>query len=137
MTTRTDIVPGTPGTDPFATAYPQLGAFWQAAEEGRFLLRSCTRCDRAHWYPRMLCPFCHGRELDWKASTGAGVVHSYSVMRRVEVPYALAYVELAEKVVLMTNIVDCDVDDVHIGQAVKLVFRRTAEGRLAPYFTPS
>ena len=39
--------------------------------------------------------------------SGKGKIYSYSVMRRVTAPFALAYVELAEGPRMMTNIVDC------------------------------
>jgi hypothetical protein len=37
----------------------------------------------------------------------------------------------------MTNIVDCDVDSVRIGQPVEVVFHRTAEGTALPRFRPA
>ena len=36
---------------------------------------------------------------------------------------------------MMTNIVDCDFDDIHIGMPVKLVFKDSAEGYPLPMFT--
>ena len=32
--------------------------FFDAARQGRFLIPVCTACDRPHWYPRAICPFC-------------------------------------------------------------------------------
>jgi uncharacterized OB-fold protein len=57
-------------------------------------------------------------------------------MRRVPVPYALAYVTLDEGVTMMTNIVDCDLDKIKIGQAVRLVFKPSEGGPPVPMFTP-
>jgi uncharacterized OB-fold protein len=70
-------------------------------------------------------------------ASGRGVVYSYSVMRRVPVPYALAYVTLDEGVTMMTNIVDCDLDAIRIGQRVRLVFKPTDGGPPVPMFTPA
>jgi uncharacterized OB-fold protein len=58
-------------------------------------------------------------------------------MRRVPVPYALAYVTLEEGVTMMTNIVDCDLDAIRIGQAVRVVFKPTEGGPPVPMFTPA
>jgi uncharacterized OB-fold protein len=52
------------------------------------------------------------------------------------VPYALAYVTLDEGVTMMTNIVDCDLDAIRIGQRVRLVFKPTEGGPPVPMFTP-
>jgi uncharacterized OB-fold protein len=57
-------------------------------------------------------------------------------MRRVPVPYALAYVTLDEGVTMMTNIVDCDLDAIRIGQRVRLVFKPSEGGPSVPMFTP-
>ena len=43
------------------------------------------------------------------------------IMRRAPVPYAMAYVTLAEGPRMVTNIVDCDFDRLKCEQAVKLV----------------
>ena len=48
---------------------------------------------------------------------GTGTVYSYTVMRTKE-PYCVAYIELDEGPRLFTNIVDCDLDTVRIGQRV-------------------
>ena len=52
-------------------------------------------------------------------------------------PHAPAYVELDEGPRMFTNIVDCDLDTLKIGQKVKLVFKPTEEGGApVPMFTP-
>jgi uncharacterized OB-fold protein len=113
----------------------ESAAFNAAAELGRFLLRRCAACGRAHWYPRALCPFCFGPTA-WEAASGRGVIYSYSVMRRAAVPYAIAYVALAEGPVMLTNLVECDFDTLRIGQDVRVVFRPSQGGPLVPCFRP-
>ena len=56
-------------------------------------------------------------------ASGSGEVYSYSIMRRAEVPYAIAYVRLSEGATMMTNIVDCDFDEIKVGMPVRLVFK--------------
>jgi uncharacterized OB-fold protein len=58
-------------------------------------------------------------------------------MRRVPVPYAIGYVTLEEGVTMMTNIVDCDLDAIRIGQRVKVIFKPTDGGPPVPMFTPA
>jgi uncharacterized OB-fold protein len=45
-------------------------------------------------------------------------------------------VTLKEGPSIQTNIVDCDIDSLKIGQNVKLVFKPT-EGAPLPFFTPA
>ena len=70
-------------------------------------------------------------------ASGRGAIYSYSVMRRVPVPYALAYVTLDEGVTMMTNIVDVDPAKVAVGQKVKVVFKPSEGGGKLPCFTPA
>jgi hypothetical protein len=59
-------------------------------------------------------------------------------MRRgAPVPYAIAYVTLAEGPTMMTNIVDCDLDGIKVGQKVKLVFKPSEGGPPVPCFAPA
>jgi len=114
---------------------PETEAFWAAANEGRLLLRRCLACNKVHYYPRSLCPHCYGATV-WEQASGRGHIYSFSVVRWGAAPYVIAFVALAEGVTMMTNIVDCDVDSVHIDQPVHLVFKPSESGQLVPMFTP-
>ena len=116
---------------------PETQPFWEAATAGRLLVKRCTACGESHHYPRPLCPFCGSDRTEWREASGRGSVYSYSVMRRAPVPYALAYVTLDEGVTMMTNIVDCDLDAIRIGQSVRVVFKATEDGPPVPMFTPA
>jgi uncharacterized OB-fold protein len=111
--------------------------YWQAARQGVLSIKRCTSCTQPHWYPRPLCPFCLG-ETEWLPAAGTGTIYSVSVTRRAgPIPYAIAYVALDEGVTLLTNIVDCDLDALRIGQRVKVCFKPTDGGAMVPMFTPA
>jgi hypothetical protein len=116
---------------------PETEPFWSAAAAGRLLIKRCRSCGQAHFYPRTICPFCFNDTTDWLEASGRGTVYSYSVMRRAPVPYAIAYVTLEEGVTMLTNIVDCDLDALRIGHAVRVVFKPTEGGPPVPMFTPA
>ena len=115
---------------------PEGAEFWKAAAEGRFMIKRCTACNRAHWYPRAICPFCMSDRTEWAEASGKGTIYSYSVMRRAPAPFALAYVTLAEGPTMMTNLVDCDFDRLSIGQEVRVVWVPTEGGAPVPCFAP-
>ena len=122
---------------PSPTANPETQTFWKAAVEGRFLIRRCAACGRAHWYPRAICPFCFSDKTEWLPASGRGRIYSYSVMRRTPEPYAIAYVTLEEGPTMLTNIVDCDLNTLKAGLEVKLVFKESENGQPVPMFTPA
>ena len=109
---------------------PESEPFYKAAEQGKFLIRRCTSCKKAHWYPRAVCPFCFG-DTEWEEASGKGVIYSYSPMRRAG--YTIAYVTLAEGPTMMTNIIG-DPDSFSIGQAMKIKFEATEGGPPVPCF---
>jgi len=115
----------------------ETDAFWEATRERRFLVKHCRDCGRAHWYPRSHCPFCSSAATEWRDASGNGVIYSYSVMRRSNPVYVVAYVTLAEGPTMMTNLVDCDPDGLSVGDKVRLVFRPTPGGYALPMFTTS
>ena len=84
-----------------------------------------------------LCVCVMGRSL------GRGTVYSFSVVHRgpgpfsAAVPFVVAYVELAEGPRVLTNIVGCEPEEVHIGQPVSVVFCDTGEGSALYRFRPS
>ncbi|MBV1799913.1 Zn-ribbon domain-containing OB-fold protein [Siccirubricoccus sp. G192] len=117
---------------------PETEPFWAAAREGKFLLRGCTACGKTHWYPRAVCPFCFSERTEWREGSGRGTIYSLSVMKRAPEPYAIAYVTLEEGPTMMTNIVDCDLDSLAIGQKVTVAFKPTQnDGPPFPMFRPA
>ena len=112
--------------------------YFDAAAEGKLMLKKCRDCGQHHHYPRGLCPHCFSDKVEWVEAKGTGEIYTYSVTRRgPPTPYCIAYVTLDEGVRMMTNIVDCDLDAVKIGQKVKVVFRKSEGGAAVPMFTPA
>ena len=116
---------------------PETEAFWSATARGVFLIRRCRACGKAHWYPRTLCPFCTSTDTEWEEGSGRGVIYSFSLMRRADPPFVMAYVTLAEGPTMMTNIVNCDPDALQVGAAVELVFVRSEGNFAVPCFQPA
>jgi uncharacterized OB-fold protein len=126
------------------TADDHTRPFWSAAREGRLLVMRCRACGRAHFYPRPFCPHCWSDAVEWEEASGRGGLYTYSVVRRNDlppfdqrVPYVAAVVELEEGVRLMTNVVECDVDDLRVGMPVAVAFQAIDEEYAIPVFRPA
>ena len=127
--------PHTPQLLPAPTVYPDNQHFWAQAELGRLVLPRCTTCGDVHWFPRPICPFCGGTQMQWQAAAGLGTIYSVSVTRKAgPAPYAIAFVTLDEGVTLLTHIVEGDLDTVRIGERVSLLFAPTDGGPPVPVF---
>ena len=112
--------------------------FWQAASEGRLLIKRCKACGEPHWYPRPFCPHCGSDHTEWEPASGSGTIYSFTVTRKAgPVPYVLAYVTLDEDVTILTNLVDAEMEALHIGQRVNVTFRQAEGGGAVPVFRPA
>jgi uncharacterized protein len=113
--------------------------FWDGVAQGVLRLQRCAACDRCVFYPRAVCPDCMTGDLEWVEASGAGVVHSFTVVHRAppdfrdQVPYVVALVDLDEGVRMMTRLVDVEPAAVRVGLPVEVAIR--GEPRL-PYFRP-
>ena len=124
---------------PLATPQPnpETEAFIEAARQGKLLIGRCLDTGKAFYYPRAVSPFTLSDNVEWVEAAGTGTIYTFSFMPRAPEPFAIAYVELDEGPMVLTNIVDCDSDDLTLGLAVKLVIKTTEDGLPVPMFTPA
>jgi len=121
----------------FEPAESVAGApFWAATREQRLVLPWCTDCDRPHWFPRDVCPHCLSDAIEWRGASGNGTVYAVSVMPKPgnpvmagRAPYAVALVDLAEGVRVMSEVVGRPPDDVTVGQPVEADWEPLTDGR--------
>ena len=113
--------------------------FQRALAEGEILLPKCDDCGAYHFFPRVLCPHCHGAAISWKQATGKGRVYTTTVVRRSQNrggDYNVCMVELQEGVRMMSRVEDIAPGEVAIDMAVT-AFVGEAEGVPAVLFKPS
>lgn len=123
--------------DPDTSWSPENHQYWQASRDGKLIFKRCLSCSKPHYYPRRHCPICGHGETEWAEASGLGTLYSFTIVRRADPPYVVAYVTLDEGVTMLTNIVDCAIDELQIGQKMRVVFRAVADERIAPMFTPA
>ena len=130
-------------TKPLPATQPWTEEFWKATKEHRLLIQECSDCNEKIFYPRKVCPECWSSKLGWSEASGKATVFSHTVtMDMVEpkfmgdLPYVLALVDLEEGVRMMTRIVDCDPEDVHINMDVEVVFEDITDEFALPMFRP-
>lgn len=111
----------------------------QALDQGRFLIQQCAGCDRAVFYPRMICPHCGADALAWIEPDGRGTVYATTVVRRkpdAGGDYNVALVDLREGVRLMSRVEGVAPEAVRIGMPVRAQVARQ-DGHGLVVFVPS
>jgi uncharacterized OB-fold protein len=148
-TARTDAAAGrAAGAADRTAATPDIDDFtrpwWDAAAEGRLLVRRCAACGRAHHYPREFCPHCWSDDVAWERASGRAALYTWSVVHRNDLPpfgartpYTAAVVDLAEGPRMMTEIVECAEADLRIGMDLEVSFRAEDGGVVVPVFRPA
>ena len=125
-------------------AHGETRFYWEGCGRGELWLQRCRDCQTLRHRPRALCPRCLSDATEYVRANGRGTVHTFTITHqnhapafRSACPYVLASVELEEGPRLLSNIVDCEPDAVHIGMPVVVDFA-AAEGEIAvPRFRPA
>lgn len=130
MTTERSAPPaGRPVPVPDAASQP----FFDAAREGKFLLRFCPACKR-HLAPAAeLCDNCLSSEIEWAESSGKGRIYSFVVNHQVLhpgfkdiVPYNVIVVELEEGPRFTSNY-DGPNEEIEVDMPVQVTFEDLGE----------
>ena len=124
---------------PYLAAFPENLPFWDAAARGELLLPRCAQCNEVHWHPRAHCPFCRSDALRWERASGKARLHTFTILGRSDAAYVLAYVQLHEGPLMLTNVVGVEPSPqaLSIGMPLQVEFRQTPQGRSAPVFRPA
>ncbi len=128
---------------PLPQPTPWSQPFWAGCREGRLLIQHCGDCDQYVFYPKLFCPFCLSKNLNWIESTGRGKIYSYTAVHSyqpseftADVPYVIAIILLDEGVRLMSNIIECQPEQVRCDMDVEVVFDKVTEEVTLPKFRP-
>ncbi|MET7859775.1 OB-fold domain-containing protein [Streptomyces sp. NPDC005318] len=121
--------------------------FWQGVADHKLLIQRCGGCGalRFPWLPG--CNECGCQEWDTVEASGEGTVFSHVVMHHPPFPafrtsddagpYAVALIELAEGVRMVSNVVGVPHGKVRTGMPVRLEFLRTDPELELPVFRGS
>ena len=138
MTTERPSIPR-----PLPVADEASQPFFDAAAEGKLMLRFCSACQRWLNYNYDVCDNCLTANLEWKQASGRGTVYSFIIMHQVVhpgfaslTPYNVATVELEEGPRVHTNLVDIENDQIQMDMPVEVTFERLENDVTVPKFKP-
>jgi uncharacterized OB-fold protein len=103
--------------------------WWEALVRHELYVQKCRDCGDLRYHPRALCTNCLSSNTEWVRCGGRGKVYTFTATFqnqapgfREALPYIMAYVELDEGLKVLTNLVECNPDQVKIGMPVEAVF---------------
>jgi acetyl-CoA acetyltransferase/uncharacterized OB-fold protein len=117
--------------------------FWTSGADGTLRLQDCASCSALIHPPAPVCRYCRSHDMGVRAVSGRATLSSFTVNHRFSLPglaapYVVAQVAIVEdpRVRLTTNIVECDPEQLQIGQMVEVVFEHIQNVWL-PLFRPA
>ena len=118
--------------------------FWRGGRDGELRFLRCSACSKYVHPPAPRCPGCLSKDVEPAAVSGLGTVHTFTLNHQEWVPapdhpYAIAVVTLDEQddLRLMTNVVNCPAESVHVGMRVRVVFENHDDEVWFPLFEPA
>lgn len=118
--------------------------YWEGARNGRLLFQRCRGCGHIFHPPLPICPACRSLDYEWAESSGRGTVYSRTVVEHSahiaadgRTPYLVALVTLEEGPRMVSNILNCPMDEVRIGMPVTVTFQEISAGVVLPQFEPA
>ncbi|MCH6267279.1 Zn-ribbon domain-containing OB-fold protein [Neobacillus citreus] len=114
--------------------------YWALLQETKKLhLQRCKHCQSYMHPPRPVCHKCRKFDMEWVPADGKGTIYSYVVYQRstfptFKVPYEVVLVELEEGVRIVSNMIDCEPDELFIGMPVEVVVDQVTPELALPKF---
>jgi len=116
--------------------------FWDGVKADELRIQQCQGCQHLAHPPVVRCPECGSYELGYQVASGKATLYSfvepvYPPMPFMRYPYVVGLVELEEGTRFLTNIVNCDPEQVEIGMPLELTFVETDPEMTLPMFRPA
>src|SRR6478672_8654962 len=130
-------------TRPLPELTVQNEFFWTAGGDGVLRIQQCQDCAALIHPPQPVCRYCRSRKMGVRDVSGKATLSAFTVNHRfgfpdLPPPYVVSQVAVVEdpRVRLTTNIVECDPDELQLGQTVEVVFEKIEDVWL-PLFRPA
>ena len=101
--------------------------FWEGCKEHKLEIQRCKKCGKLRWPAAFLCPDCLSSETEMQEMSGDGTLYSYVTFQKAfhpsvqdKVPYTVGVVELEGGVRIISNIVDCEPEQLACNKKVKM-----------------
>jgi uncharacterized OB-fold protein len=116
--------------------------FWDAAKRHELTAYRCGNCGT--YYSQVTdCCSCDSPKMGWVKVSGKGEVYTYGIYHQLyhpawkgDIPYNVAWIRLDEGPLLLSNVVDCNNEDIKVGMPVEVVFDDVTEEVTLPRFRP-
>ena len=115
--------------------------FWEAAAKHELTVQRCNACGHKQLPPAPICSECRSDDLGMEQVSGRGEIYTFTILHRPvaleqPIPTIIAVVTLegGDGVRMITNLVECEPDELEIGQAVEVAWEDMSDDLAIPRF---
>ena len=120
--------------------------WWEACNEHKLTAQRCTNCNHAQLPGSPICSECRGNDFEMTELSGKGTLYTYTAVHQPltyeeKIPFFIVVIELdvsgtpcANSVRVMSNLVDCEENELEIGKPVEVAWERFSEFVSIPRF---
>jgi uncharacterized OB-fold protein len=117
--------------------------FYDQLARGSLYFQRCDVCQTWRHPPRFRCGSCGSDRWSWQASSGNGLLHSWTVTHEAlhpifedRVPYAVVVIELEEGPRLVSHLRGVALDALALDLPVQVALERVSEDYVLHHFEP-
>jgi uncharacterized OB-fold protein len=114
--------------------------YWEGLRNHALMLQHCGDCGKVRHYPQVLCDACFSTNVSWRAVSGNGKIHSWTIAQHAfhpgfkdAVPYPIVLVDLDIGVRINAPFRG-NTSTLHIGLPVHLIFEDVTSTLTLPAF---
>ena len=115
-----------------------LQRYLRHLENGELAYQYSPAADRPVFFPRVACPYTGNDDLEWRVSSGRGVVYATTTVHPASGdPYNVSLIDCREGFRMMSRVEGVPSADVRIGMEVQLrIIPRSDDEPPIPVFVP-
>ena len=115
--------------------------YWDAAKNKKLMIQYSLDTKEYFLYSKQLINTTDSKNVEWREVSGKGKIYSYTVVHapagpafKDDTPYIVASIELEEGARIISNIITQDIENISIGDSVKVVFEKQDDEFTIPKF---
>ena len=115
--------------------------YWEAARDKKLMVQYSLDTKEYFLYSKQLTNTANSKNIEWRQVSGKGKIYSFTIVHapagpsfKDETPYIVASIELEEGARIISNILTDDVENISIGDKVKVFFEKQDDKFTIPKF---
>jgi len=120
---------------------PDSKIYWDSANDEKLMVQYSIDTEEYFLYSKQLTNAANSNKIEWRQVSGKGEIYSFTIVYapagpafKEDTPYIVACIKLDEGARIISNILTDKIEEVCIGDRVKVIFEKQNDGFTIPKF---